>query len=127
MPVITRTGWSQIENKSTRNRYALIDNIFNPRFQPLRKAYYQYHRMGLDLMSKNVEEGRDNIQKCLTEVQKVFKISPNSIYLKTFFDAKSDELVNIFKGLTSNADKQKIIDLLSQIDIANINKYQKIL
>jgi len=120
-------GWKSNENKSTRNRYSLIDNIFNPRFQPLRKVYYQYHRLGLDIMSKNTEEGRDNIQKYLAEVQKVFKIAPNSIYLKTFFDAKSDELVNIFKGLSSNADKQKIIDLLSQIDIANINKYQKIL
>ena len=78
-------------------------------------------------MNKNAEEGRENISKCLLEIQKVFKLSPNSIYLKTFFDAKADELVNIFKGLTSNAEKQKIVDLLSQIDIANINKYQKIL
>jgi hypothetical protein len=120
-------GWKANENKSTRNRFALIDNIFNPRFQPLRKVYYNYHRLGLDMMSKNVEEARATIVKTLQEVQKVYKLAPNSIFLKTFFDAKSDEMVNIFKGLPTNAEKQKVIDILSQIDFANANKYQKIL
>lgn len=120
-------GWKPNESKGNRNRFALIDNIFSPRFQPLRQAYYLYHRQGLDLMSKKVEDGRNNISKSLLEVQKVFKIAPNSIYLKTFFDAKSDEMINIYKGLPSNAEKQKMVDLLSQIDIANSNRYQNIL
>lgn len=120
-------GWTSNENKSARNRFSLIDNIFNIRFQPLRKAYYMYHRQGLDEMGGNMESGREQIIKSLYEVQKVFKIAPNSIFLKSFFDAKADELINILKGLSSTADKQKMIDLLSQIDVANLNKYQKIL
>jgi hypothetical protein len=120
-------GWKANENRGTRNRFALIDNIFNPRFQPLRKATYQYHRLGLDMMHKSVEEGRDNITKSLLEVQKVFKIAPNSIFLKAFFDAKADELINIYKGLPSQPEKQKMVELLSSIDIANTSRYQNIL
>ena len=42
-----------------------------------------------------------------------------------FFDAKSDELVNIFKGAEA-IEKPKVIDLLNEINIANISKYEKI-
>ncbi|MBP6301757.1 MAG: DUF4835 family protein [Bacteroidia bacterium] len=120
-------GWKSNESKGSRNRFALMENIFNPRFAPMRKALYTYHRNGLDLMHKNVEEGRDNISKSLIEIQKVFKIAPNSIFLKAFFDAKADELINIYKGLPSQPEKQKMVEFLSSIDIANINRYQNIL
>jgi hypothetical protein len=42
-----------------------------------------------------------------------------------FFEAKSDELVNIYKNAPS-IEKPKVIELLSEINIANINKYEKI-
>jgi hypothetical protein len=40
------TGWSAAGDD--RNRIALITQLLDPRFVPLRKAYFQYHFGGLD-------------------------------------------------------------------------------
>ena len=58
-------------------------------------------------------------------VQKIFKIAPNTVMLIVFFEAKSDELVNIYKNAPAT-EKPKVIELLSAINIGNISKYEKI-
>jgi hypothetical protein len=117
-------GWQPFE-RNIRSRYNLIDNIINERFRPLREAMYTYHRKGLDQMLTNPEEARKAIIESLEQVQKVFKIAPNTVLLLVFFEAKSDELVNIFKGAPQN-EKPKVIALLSETNVSNINKYEKI-
>lgn len=119
-----RAGWKPFE-KTIRTRYNLIDNMLNERFKPLRKAYYLYHRQGLDQMTKDGPKARKQIFLALEQVKKVFKIAPNTVMLLVFFEAKSDELVNIFKG-GDEIDKPKAIALLSEINVANLNKYEKI-
>ena len=118
------SGWKPF-TRNLRTRYNLVDNILNPRFEPVREAYYKYHRQGLDLMHKDVETGRKNIFASLELVKNVFKIAPNTAMLIVFFEAKSDELVNIYKG-AAPTEKSKAIELLSEINIANISKYEKI-
>lgn len=118
------SGWKAFE-RNLRTRYNLIDNILNERFKPMREAYYKYHRQGLDLMAKDPEAARKNIYSSLELVQKVFKVAPNTVMLIVFFEAKSDELVNIYKG-AQPSEKTKAIQLLSEINIANLNKYEKI-
>jgi hypothetical protein len=76
-------------------------------------------------MYKDPESARKAIFSCLEMVQKVFKIAPNTAMLIVFFEAKSDELVNIYKG-SSPTEKSKAIELLNEINVANINKYEKI-
>jgi hypothetical protein len=117
-------GWQPFE-RNLRSRYNLIDNILNERFRPMREAYYKYHRQGLDIMSKTPELGRKNIFASLELVQKVFKIAPNTVMLIVFFEAKADELVNIYKNAPA-VEKPKAIALLSEINVSNINKYEKI-
>lgn len=119
-----RSGWKPFE-KTVRTRYNLIDNILNERFRPLRQAYYLYHRKGMDQFAKDPFAARKQIMASLDQVKKVFKISPNTVMLLVFFDAKSDELVNIFKG-AEDIEKPKAIEVLSEINIANISKYEKI-
>jgi hypothetical protein len=118
------SGWKPFQ-RNLRARYNLIDNALNPRFEPIRQAYYSYHRKGLDQMYKDQETARKAIFASLEQVQKVFKIAPNTAMLIVFFEAKSDELVNIYKGATPT-EKSKAIELLNEINVANINKYEKI-
>jgi len=120
----SKSGWKPFE-KSSRTRYNLIDNILNERFRPLRNAYYIYHRKGLDQFTKDAFQARKQITASLEQVKKVFKISPNTVMLLVFFEAKSDELVSIFKG-ADDIEKPKAIELLSEINISNISKYEKI-
>jgi hypothetical protein len=120
----SKSGWKPFE-RNVRTRYNLIDNILNPNFVSLRHAYYIYHRKGLDQMIVNPFAARKQIMNALLEVKKVFKIAPNTVMLLVFFDSKSDELVSIYKG-AEDIEKPKAIDLLSEINIANISKYEKI-
>jgi hypothetical protein len=120
----SRSGWKPFE-RSLRTRYNLIDNILNDRFRPMRKAMYIYHRKGLDQFYKDPMEARKQIFTALQEVQKVFKLAPNTVVLLWFFGAKSDELVGIFKG-ADEIEKPKAVELLSEINIANVSKYEKI-
>jgi len=53
------TGWKAFE--STRNRYALVNNILDEAFKKYRNYFYEYHRLGLDEMTANVTNARARI------------------------------------------------------------------
>jgi hypothetical protein len=117
-------GW-QTTDGGNKNRYWLIENLLNDRFKPVREAYYRYHIKGLDVMSKDIEEARLEITASLQLLQKVWKVMPNSMLLKVWFNAKVEEIVNIYcKALTT--DKNKVIAILKEADPANSNKYDAI-
>jgi len=118
-------GWNAQDGASNKNRYYLMDDLTSDRFREMRNAMYLYHRKGLDFMSKDLETGRNEITNAIKEIQKVAKIQPNSMWLKVFFNSKSNELVSIYStALTS--DKNKIVEILTQIDPANTTKWQQI-
>ncbi len=54
------------------------------------------------------------------------KPDPYLFALQLFFDAKSDELVNIFSE-SFPSEKARVVNILTEIDNANAGKYQKIL
>lgn len=116
-------GWKAFDG--TRNRFILVDNLLDNNFKPVRETIYKYHRLGLDVMSQNIDNGRDEIKELLPKLLKLAKDRPNSMILNLFFSAKSDELVNIFSRAVQS-DKQAIIQTLSEIDPGNSNKYQQI-
>lgn len=116
-------GWKAFDG--TRNRFILVDNLLDNNFKPVRETIYKYHRLGLDVMSQNIDNGRDEIKELLPKLLKLAKDRPNSMILNIFFSAKSDELVNIFSRALPS-DKQAIIQTLSEIDPGNSNKYQQI-
>jgi hypothetical protein len=117
-------GWVAF-GRNLRTRYNLIDNILNERFRPIRSAYYLYHRKGMDVFYKKPLEARKQIIKALEEVRKVFLVAPNTVMLLMFFDAKRDEIINIYKGGTE-IEKPKVMELLGEIDVFNISKYEAI-
>ena len=116
-------GWKAFE--SERNRYWLIENVMNKSYSSFRTCMYNYHRNGLDLMSDRVEEGRANIAEALRDIQKVFRRRPSTYILQMFFDAKSDELVNIFSKSFPD-ERNRVMAILNEVDPSNGRKYEKI-
>jgi len=117
-------GWKAYE--SERNRYWLTENILNKSYSGFRSCTYQYHRQGLDLMYDKAPEGRAAIAESLKSIQKVFRSRPSLYILQVFFDAKSDELVNVFsKGFPD--EKNRVTVILNECDPSNGSKYEKIL
>ncbi len=53
------------------------------------------------------------------------KPDPHLFLLKIFFDAKSDEIVNVYSEAYAS-EKQRVYQMLSEIDQANEPKYKKI-
>jgi hypothetical protein len=118
------SGWKQFESR--QNRYWLIDNLLEEDHRPLRECYYEYHRNGLDVMSEEPAEGRGNIAKSLKLLQNVYRTEPSSFALQVFFDAKQKELVNIFSESFS-MEKGEVVNILTEINPANSDTYEKIL
>jgi Domain of unknown function (DUF4835) len=118
-----RPGWQAIG--STRNRFNLIENINNPQMAEMRKSMYRYHRLAIDAFDKNPDESRQIILNVLKAVRNVWQVYPNSIFVITFFDAKSNELVNVFSE-GSLSVRREAYDILTVVD-AKRNTYQKII
>ncbi len=116
-------GWKAFEN--TRNRYWLTDNLFNTQFKPVRDLLYIYHRQGFDMMSENAPEARAKITEALKALRKVNSDQPNSLLMKFFFNAKADEIVNLYSGAYAD-EKSQVVTVLDEVDPANLAKYSAI-
>ena len=121
-------GWKSIDSQSRKNRYWLINNILHEDFSPAREFIYKYHRLGLDRMYEKLNEARAEIAENLTLLQQVYRNKPDPFmhFLQVIYDAKSDEIVNIFKESLPE-EKRRVFALLNEIDPANTNKYEKII
>lgn len=117
-------GWKAFESRN--NRYWLIENILNNAYSPVRECIYRYHRLGLDRMGDRLTEARAEIAESMKLLQKAYRAKPGAFILQIFFDAKADELVNIFSESFTD-EKKRVYNILSEIDPANISKYNKII
>lgn len=116
-------GWKAFEG--SKNRYWLAENLANSNFKGVRSCLYNYHRMGLDMMTNDVELARKNIADALEGLQKVHNMQMGSFLMQIFFLAKADEIVNIFSVATPDV-KNKLVPLLNTIDPGNVTKYEKL-
>lgn len=116
-------GWKAFEG--LRNRFWLMENINNPIYKPIRQFYYDFHRKGLDVMTKKPDESTRAIASSLEKLRRVHSDKPLSVFMKTLFDAKVDEMVNLFTNAPADV-KSTAKQTLSDIDPINTSKYQKI-
>jgi hypothetical protein len=117
-------GWSALE--STRSRFALIDDLTNQQMQVLRSGIYKYHRLGLDLYEEDPETTRANVLEVLESIREIKSRYPASIFVISFFDAKTDELVNIFDE-ASIQEKRKAYNLLVELNPNKTDVYGRII
>lgn len=117
------SGWKSFEGNA--NRYWLSDNLINSRFKKVRTALYNYHRKGLDVLTEKATIGRSNISDALKSLLQVSNQNPNAYLIRVFFDAKADEIVNIFSQQDVGSNASELIDMLTQIDPSNSPKWEK--
>ncbi|MFV0471935.1 MAG: DUF4835 family protein [Paludibacteraceae bacterium] len=117
------TGWKAFENN--KNRYALINNIMDEAFKKYREYFYEYHRLGLDIMVDNSTNGRAKIADNIQLLREANRARPSAIVISSFLDAKTDELINIFKQGTTQ-EKEKVIEILTDVNPTGISRYEEI-
>lgn len=115
-------GWKSYE--SIRNRYWLAENFNNNRFALIHDALYSYYRSGLDIFYENEDAGRTGILNCLNFLNTINNENPNSMALQFFFQGKSNEFVKVFSKATAE-QKSRARDLLTRLDITNVNAYKE--
>jgi hypothetical protein len=100
----------------------------NPANSGLRDFAYRYHRLGLDLMYEKVDQGRGSISEGIEILQRLYNAKPDLFALQLIYDAKRDELVNIYGDQrVAPMEKTNIVNILKEIDPSNSSKYQVIL
>ncbi len=119
-----KAGWQAFQ--SNRNRYWLSENLNNLDLMPIRKGLYTYHRLALDKFEKQPDQARELILDVLKQIQAANRNIPNSILKIAFFDAKKDELTNIFKK-GNPAVKKQAYNILTSLDPGNTEKYKSII
>jgi hypothetical protein len=113
-------GWKAFEDQ--KNRYWLIDNQLQAAFRPLREFLYEYHRNGFDAMSTDVAGGRKACAAAVEVLKAVHQAKPSSYNLQVVFNAKYNELVELFKG-GDPQERAKVYNTLQIIDPGHINQY----
>ncbi|MGA1226523.1 MAG: DUF4835 family protein [Tamlana sp.] len=116
-------GW-KLED-GLQSRFALIDNVLSPTFKEYRSVMYNYHRNGLDIMSNDVKQGKDEIASSIKQFQVMNSRRPNSFLLRTFFDAKADEIEQIFSEGPS-VDIVTVKETLQKVAPMHNSKWQNI-
>ena len=116
-------GWTSLDGQ--RNRYWVIESILSPRAGDYRSALYEYHRLGLDMMSSQPDVARQNISGAIQKMGAFNKSYLNAMSVQMFNNAKRDEIVDIFTGAGVN-EKRAVHSVMVRIDPANASKYSKI-
>ncbi|NDV44048.1 DUF4835 family protein [Flagellimonas sediminis] len=106
------SGWSQ--ETGTRSRFELIDNLLSNSFREYRVAMYNYHRKGLDILADNNSTGKQIISGSLRLFETLIKRRPNAFLIQTFFDAKSEEIKNVFSD-GPKIDMVKLKETLNKV------------
>ena len=117
-------GWKSYD-KNKRNRYWLITNLLNSRYDAFRDAQYIYYREGLDNFYTDPILARTKIKEALQKLALVSQDDPNISIMQMWSETKSQETINIYKKAEPN-EKTAIVNILRKVDPVNADKYNVI-
>lgn len=90
------TGWDA--SSGNNSRINLIRELISANYANFRSAYYRYHRQGLDQFYMDSEKAKSEITESLKEISALSKSRSSSTVIRGFFDAKANEILQIYSG-----------------------------
>jgi hypothetical protein len=118
------SGWRAFDG--LRNRYWLIENMLNTRYNIMHDVYYNYYRLGIDKLYEDEAVARVEILNVLNLLSNFNNDNPNTMINQFFFQGKSKELIQLFSKAPQQ-DKARARELLGRLDITNANEYKDLL
>lgn len=118
------TGWKAFGDSG--NRFGLLNDYLDGSMESYRQLQYNYHRLGLDQMADNVEEGRNAIKEALNLLDEARQAKSMSHLPQLFTEYKHEELVNIWENKGTPADRKEVHDILFNIDPSQSNTWDRI-
>ena len=121
VPSSAKSEW-QGKELGNKERYWFVENFLSPRMKNIRQGIYEYHRLGLDVASTDVNRCKAAIMQCLERVDEAHQAYPNTLAVRSFTVTKADEMINIFKNGTED-QKARFMQIMTRLDPANSSKY----
>jgi hypothetical protein len=115
------SGWKAFDG--IRNRYWLVENMLNSRYNIMHDVYYNYYRQGMDKFYDDENAARTELLNVLNLLTNFNNENPNTMINQFFFQGKSQELIKIFSK-ANPADKSRASELLQKLDITNSSTYK---
>lgn len=119
----SKKAWKSNTNKF--NRYHFVNKLLSPSFKTYRTSLYNYHLNGLDKMSENTKLAKESVKQSLLDLNSVSQIVMGTQIIRTFMDAKSDEIVDIFTG-GDTMDTKDLVSALNKMAPTLATKWEKI-
>jgi hypothetical protein len=116
-------GW-KLED-GLQSRFILADNILSQTFSGFREIIYNYHRKGLDTMSESDKNAKNELANALNQINEIHRQRPNSFLVRTFFDAKADEIEQIFTG-GPQVNIRGLVNTLNKVAPMHSSKWRNI-
>ncbi len=116
------SGWKAFDG--IRNRYWLVENMLNSRYNIMHDVYYNYYRLGMDKMYDDEKVTRTEILNVLNLLTNFNSENPNTMINQFFFQGKSTELIKIFSK-ASPIEKARALELLQKLDLTNAGIYRE--
>lgn len=110
----------------SRNRYWLAENLQSQQMVAFREGMYNYHRLGLDNFLNQPDNARKLVLELLESIKQINIVKPAAVLTNSFFDTKSEELIQIFSEAAPE-DRRKAYNLLVTFDPTKTDNYKKLM
>ena len=115
-------GWDRNLN-NRRNRFMLVEDLLNTNFNPVREAYYTFHRQILDNFINNPTKARQDLLTTLSSILASKRRSSSTYVFDLFFDTKSKEIASILEDADSRL-RLEAYTILSELDTSHLSDYE---
>jgi hypothetical protein len=114
-------GW--LSSSSVYSRWGLVNDILSERYAAFRGSIFDYH-YGIDIFAQNKQLGQQKIAQLVNVLWDMYQKSGsiNSVYVRTFFDAKSGEIIDYLRDYPDS----EIFSKLKKIDPPHSAKYDEL-
>lgn len=116
-------GWTA--QSGTQSRFRLNADLLSPNFSDFNEVLYAYHRNGLDYMADNVKDAKQSIAVTLELFDQLYASRPNNYLTRVFFDAKAQEVSQIFSG-GPQVNIASLVNTLNKVAPTKSNFWQDI-
>jgi hypothetical protein len=108
-----------------QKRFWFVENVLSPRLKNYRQAIYEYHRLGLDMASTDMNRCKAALMQSLEHMEEAHQGYINTRAIRTFAVTKADELVEIFKA-ASPEQKARFVAIMTKLDPSNASKFTQV-
>lgn len=108
-------GWRGWERERSSRSRAVVAATFNDgSAEDFRKMWFRYHASGIDLLSANPADGRENMVSAVALIASLQEEQPGSVLISLFGDAKLEELTLLLSN-GNRVEKRQAYQTLRKI------------